>query len=170
MADSSHDKLHCSLAIALDAIGDYWSALILRDMMIFGGVRRFEQLREGLGISRNVLTDRLNKLVDQKILYKLPVDEGARRMEYKMSRKGWELVPVLLTMHQWSERWREDPGDSAMMFVDSETGEEIPQILPRADDGRLLGPNNIKPVPKNERGEKYMEELSGLVMKKKYEK
>ncbi|MFL0809999.1 MAG: helix-turn-helix transcriptional regulator [Agarilytica sp.] len=167
MAHSSHDKLHCSLSLALDIVGDYWTALILRDMMIFGGVRRFEQLREGLSISRNVLTDRLNKLVEQDILRKRPVDEGARRMEYKMSRKGWELVPVLLTMHQWSERWRDDPGNSALKFIDTETGEEIPPIVPRAEDGRLLGPHNVKPVPRNEHGKHYIESLGGIEPEKK---
>lgn len=155
----TNEKLHCSLAIALATIGDPWSALILRDLMIFGGTRRFEHLIEGLGISRNVLTDRLNSLLAQDIVRKIPIEEGAKRMEYKLTRKGWELMPALLAMHQWCERWRSDPFNSALKFVDAESGDEIAPIQLYSTRGKALGPHNIKAEPRTERAHDYIEEL-----------
>lgn len=154
-----NEQLHCSLAVALAAVGDPWSSLILRDFMIFGGTRRFEQLREGLGISRNVLTDRLNTLVAQEIVRKTPIEEGAKRMDYNLTRKGWELMPVLLATHQWCERWRSDPLNSALKFVDTLNGEEIAPIGVYSIDGRLLGPDTIRAEPRTEQAEEYLEQL-----------
>ncbi len=154
-----HEKLHCSLAVALAAIGDPWSSLILRDLMIFGGARRFEQLREGLGISRNVLTDRLNTLLEQAIVRKTPIEEGAKRMEYKLTRKGWDLLPMLLATHQWCERWRKDPFNSALKFVEIETGEEIAQIGVLSKSGKPLGPDTIKAVARTEKAQAYLSDL-----------
>ncbi|VUD40540.1 putative HTH-type transcriptional regulator [Thalassocella blandensis] len=159
MEKFNFEKLNCSLAIALATIGDPWSTLILRDFMIFGGTRRFEQLREGLGISRNVLTERLRTLLEQGILKKFPVEEGARRMEYKLTRKGWELMPMLLATHQWCEKWREDPGNSALKFVDALNGEEISAVGVYSKDGRLLQPNELRAEPRTEKAASYLDDL-----------
>ncbi|WP_086933267.1 winged helix-turn-helix transcriptional regulator [Agarilytica rhodophyticola] len=159
MDKSPDKKLYCSLTVALDTIGDVWASLILRDLMIFGGRRRFEQLREALGISRNILTDRLNTLLDQGIVFKIPVEEGAKRMEYKLSAKGWDLLPMLLAMHQWSERWREDPLNSELKFVDKASGEEIAQVDIYSRNGRLLSPNEIGIEPRTPKAQKYLEDF-----------
>ncbi len=166
MDKTSHDKLNCSLSVALATIGDPWASLILRDLMIFGGTRRFEQLREGLGISRNVLTDRLNTLLEQEIVRKSPVEEGGKRMEYRLSRKGWELMPTLLATHQWCERWRQDPGNSALKFVDAETGKEIAEIGVFSQEGKRLGPDAVLAEPRTEKAKEYLEELRTLTSKK----
>jgi len=155
----THEKLHCSLAVALASIGDPWSSLILRDLMIFGGTRRFEQLREGLGISRNVLSDRLATLLEQEIVRKIPIEEGAKRMEYKLTRKGWELMPVLLAIHQWCERWRKDPLNSALKFVEVETGEEVSPVGIYSKNGKPLGPDSIKAEARTERAQHYLDDL-----------
>ncbi|MFT5084234.1 MAG: DNA-binding HxlR family transcriptional regulator [Lentisphaeria bacterium] len=152
------EQLYCSLAKALAAIGDPWSTLILRDFMIFGGTRRFEQLREGLGISRNVLTDRLRTLLEQDIVRKKPVEEGGRRMEYKLTRKGWELVPMMLATHQWCERWREDPLNSALRFVDVDTGEEVAPITVYSKSGNPLSPTEIRAEARTENAAAYLQE------------
>lgn len=152
-------KLKCSLAIALAAVGEQWSTLILRDFMIFGGTRRFEQLREGLKISRNVLTERLRTLQEQGIVKKSPVEEGGRRMEYKLTRKGWELMPMLVATHQWCERWREDPTNSALKFVDAEDGEEIAQICIYSKSGKRLGPPDLRAEARTDKAQAYLEEF-----------
>lgn len=159
MDKSPDKKLYCSLTVALAAIGDLWTSLILRDLMIFGGRRRFEQLRECLGISRNILTDRLNTLLEQEIVCKIPVDEGAKRMEYKLSQKGWDLLPMLLAMHQWSERWRDDPSNSELKFIDKASGKEIGQIDIYSHDGRLLTPKEIGVEPRTPKAERYLEDF-----------
>lgn len=146
--------------MALGFIGDSWSILILRDLMMFGGTRRFEQLREGLGISRNVLTERLKTLVDQEIVRKSPVEDGGRRMQYKLSRKGWELMPILVGINQWCERWRPDPINSAFEFVDAEQGREIDVVAIRSQDGRVLGPPDITAIPRTEAAKAYFTSLT----------
>lgn len=159
----SNDSLNCSVAIALDFIGDTWSILILRDFMVFGGTRRFEQLREGLGISRNVLTERLKTLLDQEIIRKAPVEEGGRRMQYKLSRKGWDLMPILAGINQWCQRYRPDPVNCAFEFVDAENEREIDVVTIRSQDGRVLGPSDIRVVPRTETARHYFLNLATAV-------
>ena len=156
----SNDTLNCSVAIALDFIGDSWSLLIMRDFMVFGGTRRFEQLREGLGISRNVLTERLKTLLDQEIIRKSPVEEGGRRMQYKLSRKGWDLMPILAGINQWCLRYRPDPINSAFEFVDAEYEREIDVVTIRSQDGRVLGPPDIRVIPRSDAARHYFSELA----------
>ena len=153
----AESELKCSVAQALSLIGDSWSILILRDFMIFGGTRRFEQLREALGISRNVLTERLRTLYDQEIIRKAPVEEGARRMEYKLSRKGWQLLPIMLAFHQWYERWRVDPINSAFKYRDTLHDQDIAQIAVFSQDGRELGPADLYAFPSTESARNYLE-------------
>lgn len=169
MHKNTSEHLNCSLSLAISAVGDPWSSLILRDLMIFGGTRRFEQLREGLGISRNVLTERLNTLLDNEIVRKQPVDEGAKRMEYKLTRKGWELMPMLIATHQWCERWRPDPCNSALMFVEAETGEEIGPVGIYSKDGKLLGPDTIRTQARSDDAKEYLERLKTPSPKKQSE-
>ena len=134
--------------------------------MIFGGTRRFEQLREALGISRNVLTERLRTLYEQEIIRKSPVEEGARRMEYKLSRKGWQLLPIMLAFHQWHERWRIDPGNSAFKYKDTVQDEEIAQIAVFSNNGRELGPADLYAFPATESARKYLDSFKTEPKKK----
>lgn len=95
--------MECSVARTLDVIGDKWSLLILRDA--FYGVRRFEDFRLDLGVARNILTDRLNKLVGHGVLERVPYEERPPRYEYRLTAKGRDLLPVLLVMMRWGDRW-----------------------------------------------------------------
>ncbi|MEU4517762.1 helix-turn-helix domain-containing protein [Amycolatopsis sp. NPDC024027] len=92
----------CSIARTLDVIGEPWSPLILRDVWV--GLSRFEQLQADLGISRKVLTERLNHLVDSGILDRRPYDRRPR-YEYVLTEKGTELVDMLLVMTRWGDKW-----------------------------------------------------------------
>lgn len=91
----------CALVGALEVIGDRPSLLILREM--YGGVTRFDDMQKELGLSRTILADRLAKLVDAGILQKSPYrEEGQRtRFEYKLRRKGVELIPAIIALAQW---------------------------------------------------------------------
>ncbi len=84
----------CSVARALSIVGDRWTLLILRDS--FMGTKRFDKFQKQIGLSRHRLTDRLNKLVEHEILRKTPYQEKPVRYEYKLTRKGVELYPVLM--------------------------------------------------------------------------
>lgn len=98
--------MDCSVARTLDVIGDKWSLLILRDA--FYGVRRFDDFQEDLGIARNVLTDRLQKLVATGVFERRPYEERPPRYEYRLTDKGRALLPVLLAMIAWGDRWAND--------------------------------------------------------------
>jgi DNA-binding HxlR family transcriptional regulator len=95
--------MECSIARTLDVVGERWSLLILRDA--FYGVRRFEDFQRDLGIARNVLAGRLAKLVDQGVLERRRYEEHPPRHEYLLTAKGRDLLPVLLAMTRWGDRW-----------------------------------------------------------------
>jgi DNA-binding HxlR family transcriptional regulator len=93
----------CSIARTLDIAGEPWSPLILRDVMV--GTRRFDDIQRSLGISRKVLAERLKWLVAQGVLERRAYSERPPRHEYELTRKGWELCDVLMTITAWGDRW-----------------------------------------------------------------
>lgn len=138
MVKNNFVEKRCSIARTLDVIGDWWSLLIVRDLLLARGKARFEDLREGLGISRNVLTERLRKLTDNDVICKVPVQEGGRRQEYQLTKKGWELLPLVVAMAQWGDRWRDDPENIALQIMDKETRQPVMPVKVRSADGRDL--------------------------------
>ena len=96
-------KFDCSIAATLDAIGDRWTLLILRDL--FKGVRRFEDLQKDLGIARNLLSNRLNKLISHSIVIRVPYQERPTRYEYRLTSKGLDLSPSLVALMHWGDTW-----------------------------------------------------------------
>ncbi|MGH2584181.1 MAG: winged helix-turn-helix transcriptional regulator [Dehalococcoidia bacterium] len=103
MRGVSLSTLHCSIARTLDVVGERWTLLVLRDA--FNGVRRFEHFAARLPIARNVLTDRLQTLVDHGILRRHRYQERPDRYEYRLTEKGMELYPVLIALLQWGDRY-----------------------------------------------------------------
>jgi DNA-binding HxlR family transcriptional regulator len=103
MAKTRFADMECSVARTLDVVGERWSLLILRDA--FYGVRRFDDFQRNLGIARNVLTDRLTKLVGQGVLERQPYQDRPPRYEYRLTEKGRDLLPVVLAMMRWGDRW-----------------------------------------------------------------
>ncbi|MFG2049691.1 winged helix-turn-helix transcriptional regulator [Micromonospora sp. NPDC048935] len=93
----------CSIARTLDVIGEPWSPLILRD--VYAGTHRFEQLQRSLGMSRKVLAERLNWLVEQGVLTRREYSARPVRHEYLLTDKGTELCDLLLVMVRWGDRW-----------------------------------------------------------------
>ncbi|ASF10952.1 putative HxlR family transcriptional regulator [Nocardia brasiliensis NBRC 14402] len=103
MQRTNFGEMACSIARTLDVIGEAWSPLILRD--VFVGMTRFDQLQADLGISRKVLTERLNHLVEHGVLERKPYDQRPR-YEYVLTQQGIELFEVLMVMKGWGDRWR----------------------------------------------------------------
>lgn len=102
MQRTQFGEMACSIARTWDVIGEPWSALIVRDVWV--GIRRFDQLQADLGISRKVLTERLNHLVASEVLERRPYGVGAR-FEYHLTEKGTELLDVLMVMVRWGDHW-----------------------------------------------------------------
>jgi len=137
----------CPIARSLDAIGDWWSMLIVRDAML--GRRRFGEFQKSLGLAKNILTVRLRALVDRGILAMAPASDGSAYQEYVLTDKGRGIFPVLVALRQWSEAFDDHPEDIATILVDRENGRPVRKLELRAQDGRLLdlADTTLKPRP-----------------------
>lgn len=118
--------------------------LIIREA--FFGVRRFEEFQRHLGIARNILTSRLKKLCENGILERVPIKQGAKRHEYLLTHKGKELMPMLIALTQWGDKWVYGSGNEPVVFRDRENGLPISTIAVQAQDGRELRPREILPT------------------------
>jgi DNA-binding HxlR family transcriptional regulator len=110
----------CSIARTLELVGERWSLLVIRD--VFNGKRRFEQMQENLGIARNVLSGRLQKLVDAGILERRPYRERPPRYEYFLTEKGLDLWPTMIALIAWGDRHLAGPEGPPMVVVHKECG------------------------------------------------
>ena len=126
--------LHCPLPGAVELIGERWAFLILRGAL--NGLRHFEQFQAGLGIARNILSDRLAKLVAGGILRRSPDSSDKRKVIYALTDKGEALLPVVLALRQWGEDWGHGPANIAL--ADRRDGKQIRKICIQAQDGREL--------------------------------
>lgn len=108
MLGRTYDNLNCSVARALEAIGERWTILILRDA--FFGVRRFDDFQKDLGIARNVLQTRLTHLVDDGIMERVPYQERPLRCEYRLTQKGIDLWPIIIALLGWGDTYAAPDG------------------------------------------------------------
>jgi DNA-binding HxlR family transcriptional regulator len=119
MSPSDFAAMECSIARTLDAIGDRWSLLIIRDA--FYGVRRFDAFQKDLGVARNVLTDRLQKLIDKGVLERRQYEERPPRFEYRLTERGRDLVGVVLAMMRWGDQWTGE-GEAPVSIIHTTCG------------------------------------------------
>lgn len=147
-----HDD--CPVARALDAIGDWWSMLIIRDALF--GVSRFSEFQKRLGLAKNILSVRLRTLVDQGILKTAPASDGSAYQEYLLTPKGRGVFPILVAMRQWSEEFDARPEEIATILVDKEKGRPVRKLELYSQDGRLLGVDDtaMKPRPTGKQGKR----------------
>jgi DNA-binding HxlR family transcriptional regulator len=132
----TYDGQNCSVARALELVGDRWTLLIIRDAIL--GLSRFDQFRESLGVARNVLADRLNRLVAEGILERRLYSERPPRSEYWLTEKGRELGVPLLALMQWGDRHLSDePPRVARRRTD---GSPVRAALVADDDGLVPSP------------------------------
>jgi DNA-binding HxlR family transcriptional regulator len=103
MLKRDYEGQNCSVARALEIVGERWTLLIVRDAFL--GLRRFDEFQENLGIARNVLTDRLNRLVDEGILERVRYSERPERYEYRLTQKGRDLNLALTSLRQWGDKY-----------------------------------------------------------------
>jgi DNA-binding HxlR family transcriptional regulator len=98
----------------MDLLGDWWTPLVLRDA--YFGIRRFDDFQRDLGIGRNVLTQRLNRLVDEGLFERVQYQEHPPRYEYVLTDKGRDFMPVLMAMSAWGDRWLSGPEGPPVTF------------------------------------------------------
>lgn len=119
----SFADMRCTLGRSLEVIGDWWTPLILRDLFL--GVSRFDDLVEDLGISRNLLARRLRWLVGSGVVEKRAYSQRPLRHDYVLTRAGEELVPVLLALSTWGDRWVRPREGVPMRFVHKTCGGDL---------------------------------------------
>nr|WP_243457856.1 helix-turn-helix domain-containing protein [Enterobacter ludwigii] len=117
-------------------IGDRWSLLIVRNA--FDGMRRFGDFQRDLGVARNILADRLRKLVDAGILAMQGASDGTSYQEYVLTDKGESLFPIVVALRQWGEQHLFERGERHSLLIDRRTGKPVPLMAPAAQDGTAL--------------------------------
>ncbi|WP_370073202.1 winged helix-turn-helix transcriptional regulator [Novosphingobium sp. THN1] len=127
-------------SLALEAMGERWSFMILR--AAFNGVRHFEDFLEALGIARNILSNRLSRLVEAGILKREHCADDRRRIEYRLTPKGLDLLPAMLALRQWGEKW-ELGVPANPVLCDNRDGRPIAAIGILSHDGRKLTPDDL---------------------------
>lgn len=134
------DLIECGLPQALEVMGERWSFMILRAS--FNGVHHFEEFLSELGIARNILSNRLAKLVEHGILKREPCADDRRKIEYRLTEKGFDLLPAMLALRQWGQKYGaevvEDP-----VLVDDVDRLPIGPVSILSHDGRILGPQDL---------------------------
>lgn len=137
------DHMNCSLAQTLSVIGEHWTLLVIRD--VFFGLRRFEEFQRDLGIARNVLSQRLKRLVEEDILSRERGESGY--YEYRLTEKGLALQPILLAMTHWGDKYRANEKGKRLVFIDREHGEPIREMAVLNQKGEVLQAKDIKATP-----------------------
>lgn len=132
----------CSIARSLSIIGDRWTLLILRNAFL--GTRRFDDFQMQLGVTRHLLTARLKLLVVEEILKKIPYQSQPTRYEYKLTEKGFELYPVLMSLIKWGNKWTVDERGIPLKHINRETGESIQPLLIDENTGKAIDARNVE--------------------------
>lgn len=128
----------CPVARSLDLIGDRWSLLVVRDA--FDGMRRFGDFQRNLSVARNILSDRLRRLVAAGILETQAASDGSAYQEYVLTAKGESLFPIVVALRQWGEQHLFERGERHSVLIDKRTGKPVPRMAPQAKDGSVLLP------------------------------
>jgi len=145
MGRKRFDDMNCGVAQALEALGDWWTLLIVRDA--FFGARRFGEFERSLGIAKNILSVRLQRLVEHGIFERIDVGSSGERFEYHLTKKGEALLTVLTALREWSDEWVFGRGNEPLIFRDRTTGRRIPRLRVTDRDGNALAPRDLRAAP-----------------------
>lgn len=142
MLRNDYDGQVCSVARTLEVVGERWTMLVLRN--VFLGLRRFDEIQSNLGIARNVLASRLDRLVEQGILEKVPYQERPVRHEYRLTEKGLDLWPVLISLLQWGDEHAPSPNGPPVVLRHRGCGGAVTSHRTCATCGQLLQPRDVE--------------------------
>lgn len=140
--------IDCSIARTMAILGEPWTPLVLRDLFI--GITRFEQIRAHLGLSRNVLTERLAQLADAEVVEKRPYSDRPLRHDYLLTPKGWELCDLLLAITAWGDRWTTGADGPPATIRHTTCGQLTEALLTCAHCARPLHASEVQVVPRGE--------------------
>lgn len=135
----------CPIARTVDLVGDWWTPLVLNEA--FRGARRFEEFQQRLSIGRNVLSQRLRRLVDEGVLERVKYQDRPERHQYVLTAKGRALFPILATMAHWGDTWLPDPGSPPVVMRHQGCGQSTHPVLVCAECGEPLRPGEVARAP-----------------------
>jgi DNA-binding HxlR family transcriptional regulator len=144
MQRKSFAGMNCSVAQCLEIVGEWWTFLILRDLFL--GYSRFDEFESRLGIARNVLTQRLARLVEEGVVERVPYQERPARNDYLLTEKGRDLWHVLMAMRQWGDRWAA-PAGPPLELVHKACGEITNAVPACSHCGEELTLSTVKAIP-----------------------
>lgn len=142
--DNSPTSNECPVARTLEAIGDRWSLMIIRDA--FDDIRRFSEFQKSLGVAKNILASRLKTLVQVGVFEVCPASDGSAYKEYVLTDKGRAIFPLVVSMRQWGERFLFEAGETRSALLDKASGEPLMPIEVRSASGQRLGPSDCRRV------------------------
>lgn len=131
-----HADSPCPVARSADLLGDRWALLVIRDA--FDGISRFGDFQRSLGAARNILSDRLRRLVDAGLLVQQPAADGSAYQDYVLTAAGRDLFPLLVALRQWGERHCFGPGEAHSTLVERGSGAALPYMQPLDAGGRVV--------------------------------
>ncbi len=138
-------EMRCSVARALSVIGDRWTLLVLRDAFL--GVRRFDQFQQDLGTTRHRLADRLRKLVHHGILERVRYQDRPPRFEYRLTEKGRDLYPIIVSLTRWGDRWMAGKAGPPIELVHRGCGRHVMPALACPECGEPVGARDMTVLP-----------------------
>ena len=147
MKRTSFATMDCSIARTLEVVGEWWTLLILRDA--FRGVTRFDDFQQHLGIARNVLTARLNTLVEHQVLERRRYQEHPERHEYRLTERGLDLFPVIASLLRWGDRWAADAEGPPVVLVHETCGHDAKPVLTCSHCGAEVTARDIRSEPRS---------------------
>lgn len=136
MSRKRFTDMNCPAARALDEIGDWWTLLIVREA--FYGAQVFSAFQERLGIAKNILAERLSALVENGVMARVQQRPNVERYTYLLTKKGHDLLPVLVALMQWGDQWVFGEGGEPLRILDAVSKAPIAPLTVRAADGRSL--------------------------------
>ncbi len=146
------ELIECGLPQALEVMGERWSFMILRAS--FNGLKHFEEFLSELGIARNILSNRLAKLVEHGILKREPCADDRRKIEYRLTEKGFDLLPAMIALRQWGQKYGGEFVTEDPVLVDEQDRLPIGPVSILAHDGRILTHNGLWMVKREDLGKR----------------
>jgi len=156
-----YDTRDCTIAAALTEVGEKWTFMVLRE--VFNGIRRFDDMQRRTGAPRQVLSDRLNRLVTSGILRRVPYQEAGQRArsEYRLTRKGIDLFPVIVALLEWGNKHAAGPDGPIVTLTHRDCGEPVELQLACSAGHVLDSARDVTPVPGP--GARRLAEPTGMV-------
>ena len=146
------ELIDCGLPQALEVMGERWAFMILRAS--FNGLHHFEEFLSELGIARNILSNRLAKLVDHGILKREPCADDRRKIEYRLTEKGFDLLPAMIALRQWGQKYSHEPVLEDPILVDEDDRLPIGPVSILSHDGRVLDHMGLNMIRREDIGKR----------------